>query len=179
MPQNPAAAQADLALVVEHLSVDFGEVRVLQDVSFSVEQGTTLAVVGPNGAGKTLLLRALIGSVQSRGNITWAPGTRLGYVPQQLDLQRNLPVTGFDLLNAKADVAGSPASDITSALALVELAATIAEQPIGSLSGGEFQRLLLAFALMSSPTTLLFDEPTAGLDEPGMHAVYEVCTTSA
>ena len=142
-----------------------------------VPKGTSLAIIGPNGAGKTMLLRALIGSVRSRGSIRWAAGTRLGYVPQKLDLQRNLPLTGFDMLRAKADVTGAPASSVTDALRLVELGKAVGERPIGSLSGGEFQRLLLALALMSEPTTLLFDEPTAGLDEPGMRAVYDLLHT--
>lgn len=174
MPQNTSAAAAESALVVERLSVEFDERPVLRDLTFSVEKGTTLAIIGPNGAGKTVLLRALIGGLRSRGVIRWAPGTRLGYVPQKLDLQRDLPLTGLDLLRAKADVSSSPASEVANALQLVELTAPAAEQPIGTLSGGEFQRLLLAFALMGRPTMLLFDEPTAGLDEPGMHAVYDL-----
>jgi zinc transport system ATP-binding protein len=159
-------------LAVEHLSVAFGEVRVLGDLSFSVARGTTLAIIGPNGAGKTVLLRALIGAVPSSGVIRWARGTRLGYVPQKLDLERDLPLTGFDFLRAKAEVCRSPASDISDVLRLVELPESVARRTIGSLSGGQFQRLLLAFALMGRPSTLLFDEPTAGLDEPGMRAVY-------
>src|SRR5450759_649079 len=87
---------SDGALAVEHLSVAFGVVLVLGDLSFSVARGTTLAIIGPNGAGKTVLLRALIGAVPSSGVIRWARGTRLGYVPQKLDLERDLPLTGFD-----------------------------------------------------------------------------------
>jgi zinc transport system ATP-binding protein len=174
MSQNTSAVEAGSALAVERLSVDFDNRPVLRDLTFSVDKGTTLAIIGPNGAGKTVLLRALIGGLRSRGVIRWEPGTRIGYVPQKLDLQRDLPLTGLDLLRAKADVSGSPASEVANALQLVELTAPVAEQPIGTLSGGEFQRLLLAFALMGRPTMLLFDEPTAGLDEPGMHAVYDL-----
>ena len=167
-----AGAQSENALEVEHLSVAFDDVQVIRDLSFAIAPGTTLAIIGPNGAGKTVLLRALIGALPSSGLIKWAPSTRLGYVPQKLDLQRDLPLTGFDLLQAKADVCRSPASDVTDALRLVELTAVVARRTIGRLSGGDFQRLLLAFALMGRPSALLFDEPTAGLDEPGIHAVY-------
>jgi zinc transport system ATP-binding protein len=160
------------ALEIEHLSVAFEDSRILNDLSFSVPSGTTLAIIGPNGAGKSVLLRALIGAIPSRGTMRWAPGTRLGYVPQKLDLERGLPLTGFDLLHAKAEIRGSPPADVDDALKLVELRPEVAGQTIGALSGGEFQRLLLAFALMGQPTALLFDEPTASLDEPGVRAVY-------
>lgn len=73
--------------------------------------GTTLAIIGPNGAGKSILLRALIGAVPSRGTVRWAPGTTVGYVPQKLDLERDLPLTGFDLLYAKAEICGSPRAE--------------------------------------------------------------------
>jgi zinc transport system ATP-binding protein len=165
-------AQSGNALEVEHLSVAFDDMQVLRDLSFTVASGTTLAIIGPNGAGKTVLLRALIGTIPSNGLIRWAPGTRIGYVPQKLDLERDLPLTGLDFLQAKADICRSSASEITEVLRLVELKAEVARRTIGGLSGGDFQRLLLAFALMGQPTTLFFDEPTAGLDEPGIRAVY-------
>ncbi|WP_248359772.1 metal ABC transporter ATP-binding protein [Anaeromyxobacter oryzae] len=158
---------------VAHVGVSFGRTEVLRDVGFAVAEGTTLAIIGPNGSGKTVLLRALIGAVPHRGTIRWAPGTRTGYVPQKLDIERDLPITGEDFLRAKAAVARAPAQDVTRARELVELAADVARKPIGVLSGGQFQRLLLAFALVGRPTVLLFDEPTAGVDEPGQEQLYE------
>ncbi len=160
------------ALEVEHMSVMLDNVRVLSDVNFSVGTGTTLAIIGPNGAGKTVLLRTLIGALPCTGAIRWAPETRIGYVPQKLDLERDLPITAFDLLRAKADICRSSPNEILQALELVKLPTNVAKQTIGRLSGGEFQRVLLAFALMGRPSVLLFDEPTAGLDEPRVHAVY-------
>jgi zinc transport system ATP-binding protein len=160
------------ALEVEHLSVAFGATRVLDDLSFRVAAGTSLAIIGPSGAGKTVLFRALIGVVPSTGTIRFAAGTRIGYVPQKLDLQRDLPLTGLDFLNARADVSGVPSTDVTRVLNLVALDSRFAAQPLGTLSGGQFQRLLVAFALMGHPTLLLFDEPTAGIDEPGKEGIY-------
>jgi zinc transport system ATP-binding protein len=160
------------ALEIVRLTVSFGQTRVLDDLSLRVEAGTTLAIIGPNGAGKTVLFRALIGAVPASGTIRWAPDTRLGYVPQKLDIERDLPLTGLDLLRAKADVSRAPAGEIPRALGLVDLATDSAAKPIGTLSGGQFQRLLLAFALMGRPTVLLFDEPTAGIDEPGEEGIY-------
>jgi zinc transport system ATP-binding protein len=159
-------------LHVSNLSVRFGSKAVLEDLSFSVEAGSTLAVIGPNGSGKTVLFKALIGALPSEGTITWAPGTRIGYVPQKLDLERDLPISGRDFLRAKASVSQASPADVTHAMEVVHLGPAIAAQPIGTLSGGQFQRLLLAFALMGRPTVLLFDEPTASVDAPGEEGLY-------
>jgi zinc transport system ATP-binding protein len=111
--------------------------------------------------------------VPHHGTIRWAGGVRLGYVPQKLDIERDLPLSGADFLRAKAAVSGASGDEIGRALALVGLERDAAKKPIGSLSGGQFQRLLLAFALLAHPTVLLFDEPTAGVDERGGERIYE------
>jgi zinc transport system ATP-binding protein len=162
------------ALEVERLSVSFGNTRVLQDLSFAVAERSALAVIGPNGAGKTVLFRALIGALPHEGTIRWAAGTRIGYVPQKLDIERDLPISGRDLLRAKAAVSGTLPGDAERVLELVSLSPSVADQPIGTFSGGQFQRLLLANALMGRPNVLLFDEPTAGVDEPGEERLYEM-----
>ena len=161
------------ALEVEHLSVRLGDVEILRDLSFSVPKGSSLAVIGPNGSGKTILFRALIGAVPHDGTVRWAPDTRIGYVPQRLDLERNMPVTGEDLLRARARLAAARPSDIERVLSRVGLTREILGKAIGTLSGGQFQRLLMAFALLGDPTVLLLDEPTAGIDEPGQERVTE------
>jgi zinc transport system ATP-binding protein len=162
------------ALEVAHLSVSFGTNRVLDDLSFRVELGRSLAIIGPNASGKTVLFKALIGALPARGVIRWAPDTRIGYVPQKLDVERDLPLTGHEFLRAKANVLRVPADEIARALVLVGLSVGAAGLPIGTLSGGQFQRLLLAFALVGRPSVLLFDEPTAGVDEPGEHEIYSL-----
>jgi len=166
------------ALDVEHLTVRFGTKAVLENLSFSVPSGAGLAVIGPNGAGKTVLFQALAGAVPFEGTIRWAPGTRLGYVPQKLDLERDLPITGRDLLHARSRLGKcSPEADRDS-LARLSIAPDVLDTPIGALSGGQFQRLLMAYALRGDPTVLLLDEPTAGVDEPGQeqltHAVHRL-----
>lgn len=162
------------ALEVERLSVRLGETEVLRDLSFSVPAGTALAVIGPNGAGKTVLFRALVGSVAHQGRVRWAKGTRIGYVPQKLDIERDLPITGRDFLEAKAAVAGASPEAAQHALGLVGLSGGIVDKSVGAFSGGQFQRLLLACALMGGPNVLLFDEPTSGVDEPGEERLYEM-----
>ncbi len=155
------------AVEVDHLSVRLGDVDILRDLSFSVPVASSVAVIGPNGSGKTVLFRALIGAIPHTGSVRWAPGTRIGYVPQRLDLERDLPVTGRDLLLARARLASVAPSAIERALTRVGLAPDILGKLVGTLSGGQFQRLLMAFALLADPTVLLLDEPTAGVDEPG------------
>jgi len=165
---------ADSVVEVSHLAVRFGTSRILDDLSFRVPRGTSLAIIGPNGAGKTILFKALIGSIPFEGTVRWAPGVRIGYVPQKLDLERDVPITGVDFLRARAALARGSAADIARCLALVGVSPDVAEQPIGTLSGGQFQRLLVAFALVGDPNVLLLDEPTAGVDEPGQERLNEL-----
>jgi len=160
------------ALEVRSLSVSFGRVTVLRDLSFQLERGSVLAVIGPNGAGKTVLFKALVGMVHHAGLVRWGPGTRIGYVPQKLGVERDLPLTSLDLLQAKADVVGAPIDAIESALSMVGLGAAEARQAIGDLSGGQFQRLLLAVALIGYPSVLLLDEVTSGVDEAGQERAF-------
>lgn len=158
-------------LEVSHLSVSFDQTAILADLSFTVTRGDALAVIGPNGSGKTVLFRALIGAIPYKGTIRWAPAIRLGYVPQKLDIERDLPITGRDLLRAKLTISRAPRGEALQALKRVDLAEDVLRQPIGTMSGGQFQRLLVAFALIGKPHVLLLDEPAAGVDAPGQEAL--------
>jgi zinc transport system ATP-binding protein len=160
-------------LDVRGLTVRFGDVRVIDDLTFTVADGESLAIIGPSGSGKTVLFKALIGALPHEGTIRWAPDARVGYVPQKLDLERDLPITGADLLGAKRRVVRAAAADVRRTIDLVNLDAAVVGAPIGTLSGGQFQRLLLALAFLGRPSVLLFDEPTAGVDEPGEEMLYE------
>ena len=175
----------DNVLDVSHLSVRFGKAVVLDDLSFRVGRGRALAILGPNAAGKTVLFRALIGAIPFDGTVRWADGTRIGYVPQKLDLDRDVPITGNDFLQARALLAAQTGNAslrgrqkrdaaVAHVLDQVGVARSAAEQPIGTLSGGQFQRLLVAFALAGDPNVLLLDEPTAGVDEPGQERLNEL-----
>jgi zinc transport system ATP-binding protein len=161
-------------LEVKNLSISFGKVKILSNLSFSVKEASTLAVIGPNGAGKTLLFRALINAETYSGEIHWKKGVKIGYIPQKLDLERDLPITAFELLMAKATTMNLGHKEVEEALNLVELSLSAANQPIGNLSGGQFQRVLIAFAFIGEPNVLLFDEPTAGIDAPGQEKIYEL-----
>jgi len=161
------------ALAVVNLSVGFDRINVIERLSFAVPHATALAIIGPNGAGKSVLAKALIGALPYTGTIQWEAHTKLGYVPQKLDIERDLPITGRDFLRAKAAVVRASQVDITDALGLVGLTLESVALPLGALSGGQFQRLLVAAALIGHPTALLLDEPTAGVDEPGQDTLNE------
>ncbi len=158
-------------LNVEHLSVRYGATEVLRDVSLSVEPGEIVTIVGPNGSGKTTLLRAIVGAASATaGRITHAPGLALGYVPQRLHVDPTLPITVTRFLSLPG---GATRSDKVAALARAGVP-DLANRQMSQLSGGQLQRVLLARALVAKPQLLLLDEPTAGLDQPGSAAFYQL-----
>jgi zinc transport system ATP-binding protein len=97
----------------------------------------------------------LIGLIPHEGEIRWAPDARIGYVPQKLDLERDLPLTAMDLLSAQARIAKRDRSAVDEVTATVDFPEAMRARPIARLSGGHFQRLLVACALLGSPTVLL------------------------
>src|SRR3989344_4213213 len=108
-------------LEVKNLSVLYGKEKALENVSFSVDKGETIAVIGPNGSGKTTLLRALIGALPSKGEITIEKGVTIGYVPQKLDVGRNLPLTGGEFLNLAPRSEEKPAYSAKEIIRMVGL----------------------------------------------------------
>lgn len=161
-------------LDVAHLTIRFENSQPLHDITFSVAPGAVLAVIGPNGAGKTLLFRSIIGAIPFEGSVRWADNAKVGYVPQKLDLDRDIPITCRDFLSTQKTLAWVSDADISDVLAQVGISTTATKTPIGTLSGGQFQRLLIAFALLGKPNVLLLDELTAGVDEPGQKQLNEL-----
>lgn len=161
-------------LEVKSLKVRYGAQIILEDISFILEKGDTLAIIGPNGSGKTTLLRAILKAVAYEGEISLAGGARIGYVPQKIDLERDLPITVQEFLLLKSKKEASAAYSPRQVLELVNLPADFLKQRIGELSAGEFQRALIAWAVIDRPNLLLFDEPTASVDVAGQETVYEL-----
>lgn len=166
-------------LEVKNLSVSLGGVEVLHDVSFSVDESSMIAVIGPNGSGKTTLFRALMGMTPYTGEILWHKKVRFGYVPQRLEFDRLFPLTVRELflLRRKAGdfwLSGREAVEaIRNSLSHVH-AAHLIDRRIGTLSGGELQRVLIAYAIFERPDVLFFDEPTTGIDVAGEATAYSL-----
>jgi zinc transport system ATP-binding protein len=161
-------------LSVRNLTVSFGNREVIRDLTFQVTQGEVLAIIGPNGSGKTVLLRALLNQLPFSGAVRWAARANVGYVPQSIAADRQLPLQVRDLLNAKARILKLRPEAVTRAAQIVGLAPELLATRIGVLSGGQFQKALIAFALLGEPNVLLVDEPTASLDELAQEHVYEL-----
>jgi zinc transport system ATP-binding protein len=154
---------------LKNVSVTMGSQAALNNVSISIEPGEITTIVGPNGSGKTTLLRLVIGALAANsGEVIRAPGLNIGYVPQALKIDATLPMTVTRFLSLPKR---HTPEDTSAALARAG-AGHIAERQIMALSGGQFQRVLLARALLDQPQLLILDEPTTGLDQPGAAAFY-------
>lgn len=144
--------------------------QIIKDLSFEVNQKETVVILGPNGAGKSTLLKALLGLVPYSGEVSWA--TRdISYLPPQELLQRkNLLLNVKEFFSLKK-VSPEKASEI---LEQVGLDSSLLEKRFGSLSTGQFQRVIIAWALVNEPSVLLFDEPTSGIDVGGQETIYSL-----
>ncbi|MEP2640638.1 metal ABC transporter ATP-binding protein [Roseobacter sp.] len=164
---------------VEDVSLRYGARTVLSSVSLHVERGEIVTIVGPNGSGKTSLLRAIIGAVKPfQGRVVHGQGVRIGYVPQKLHIGDTLPITVSRFLKLPG---GAKATDIDQALIQAGVP-DLSKAQLSQLSGGQFQRVLLARALIGKPDILLLDEATQGLDQRGSASFYQqierVCETT-
>ncbi len=151
------------------LSIRLGGTTVLREVDLSIEPGEIVTIVGPNGSGKSTLLRALIGALPpAGGSVSRAPGLRIGYVPQKLAIDGSLPMTVRRFLSLPRRIADAQAARALDRAGVPDLG----RRQMTGLSGGQFQRVLLARALLEQPQLLLLDEATQGLDQPGSAAFY-------
>ncbi|MXY34939.1 MAG: metal ABC transporter ATP-binding protein [Boseongicola sp. SB0664_bin_43] len=161
-------------IYVEDLSVRYGASIVLRHVGLTVEPGEIVTIVGPNGSGKTSLFRAIIGATEpAAGQVKLKPGLRIGYVPQRLHIDPTLPIT-VERFMCLGDRVGR--RDCATALDAAGVPGLLKQQ-MSQLSGGEFQRVLLARALINRPEILLLDEATQGLDQLGSAAFYRQIET--
>jgi zinc/manganese transport system ATP-binding protein len=173
----------------ESVNVEQGEARigrrvVWSDVSIAIPNGEFTAILGPNGSGKTTLLRVLLGELGlakgTAGVLGQRPGalkSQIGYLPQRRHFDDGVRVRGIDIVRLGLDGArwGLPlrrsvGARVEEAVELVG-ASEYAKRPIGALSGGEQQRLLIAQALVSEPRLLILDEPLDSLDLPNQRAI--------
>lgn len=152
---------------LDQISLKQQDKVILHDVSLELQAGKVLTIIGPNGAGKSTLVRVLLGLQKPTSGKIWRkPNLKVGYVPQKININTLMPlsVKRFILLAGKGDVQ----------LALKEAGVEhLQEQDIQQLSGGEFQRVLIARALLRQPELLVLDEPAQGVDVLGQSELYE------
>jgi len=160
----------------DDVSLTLGGTPILQHVDLDVSAGSVHCVVGPNGGGKTSLVRSLLGQMPHHGDIRieWSNNRTIGYVPQALEFDRNMPMTVDDFM-AVTHAGYRPVFFGMSRYLKPDVGRVLADvgmqekrkRPLGNLSGGERQRILFAQAMLPEPGLLILDEPMAGIDEDG------------
>lgn len=180
IPHNKGC-DSSCCLRLQHVSVKVGGMPILEDVSMHVHCGELVALIGPNGAGKSTILKAILGQRDHEGVIAFAtPGLRhrkpprIGYVPQSPTFDPGDPVTVADLFAccmarrpAFLGLGKSMEETVLECLDRVH-GRELLHKRVGTLSGGELQRVLLALALEPVPNILILDEPLSGVDATGI-----------
>jgi zinc transport system ATP-binding protein len=134
-----------------------------------VSEGEIVSIIGPNGAGKTSLLKLLLGLIKpERGSIERRPGLRIGYLPQKASIDTVLPLSVERMMTLTEAFSRK---EVEKALAETGVSSLI-DEPVQTLSGGEFQRMMLARALLRNPELLVLDEPAQGVDHLGEAELY-------
>jgi len=171
LASTPVANQASTLLVASSINKNFGEKKILENISLSIEEGQIVTLIGPNGAGKTTLVRIALGLVQpDTGSIYHRDSLRIGYMPQRVHVEPTLPLTVsrfLQLANRKDKAL------LANTLADLKIA-HLQSQQLTAISGGELQRVLLARALLRKPELLILDEPAQGVDLAGQAELYRL-----
>ena len=173
-------------LRVENVSVKIGSDRILKDVNLHVHCGELAALIGPNGAGKSTFLKAVLGEQEYEGIIAFSePGKRskkprIGYVPQSPAFDPSDPISVSDLfaccMSRRPAFLGLGKAMEEFVLECLERVhgEDLIHKRVGTLSGGELQRVLLALALEPMPNILILDEPLSGVDIEGMVSLMDM-----
>jgi len=160
-----------MLIKINALNVQYGGKKVLQNLDLYLTKREIVTIVGPNGSGKTTLFKAIIGTAPiSSGKVKLKPNLKIGYVPQQLNIDGSLPLTVSRFLQIAQS---NDEKSLKEALEMVGIEDILKAQ-ISKLSGGQMQRVLLARAIINQPDVLLLDEATRGLDQPGAAAFYRL-----
>ncbi|ADR51884.1 putative high-affinity zinc uptake system ATP-binding component of ABC transporter protein [Candidatus Liberibacter solanacearum CLso-ZC1] len=155
-------------------SVHKNGIQILHDINFTIKSGEIVTLIGPNGSGKSTIAKLITGIIKpSTGNIIHNPKLIIGYVPQKVIIENTLPLS---LMRFITLTTSSSQEDIIEILKKVNLNGK-QNRNIRDLSGGEFQRALLAKALLRKPNLLVLDEPLQGIDFPGELTLYELISS--
>jgi zinc transport system ATP-binding protein len=162
---------------VKNLSVAFDGNTILENITFEVEKGDVVSIIGPNGSGKTTLVRAMLGLVEHTGTVTLNAKPfkehlgDIGYVPQRFDFDRTFPISVEEFLVISGYRPDPPwRQEVYREFGI----SALLRKKLGTLSGGQMQRVLIASSLLKSPQILILDEPTAGVDIEGAASFYEL-----
>jgi zinc transport system ATP-binding protein len=170
---------------VDRVSYDYGQDMILDDISFSVEEGDLLGIIGPNGAGKTTLFNCMLGLVEGyRGKIEiFGEDIRknrrkvlqqIGYVPQKKFIEEGFPATVWEIVSLGAAATRKPSREkVIWALETVGMV-DYGKRRIGELSGGQQQRVFIAKALVNDPRLLILDEPATAIDVEAQNKFYSL-----
>jgi zinc transport system ATP-binding protein len=165
------AGKKQILLQTHNLSLVTGERELLSNITLTVSAGEIVTVIGPNGAGKTTLLRVLLGLIPlNKGSIFKKPNLKIGYLPQKVSVDPILPLSVSRIMKLTGNY-----SSMQIKTALEETGvASLRDKPVFQLSGGEFQRVMLARALLRSPELLVLDEPVQSVDYMGESELYKL-----
>lgn len=167
----PPAAKADILVALHGVGIERAGRWLVRGIDLEVRRGEIVTLIGPNGSGKSTVAKAAIGiHAADEGRIERLASLRIGYVPQRLSVDATLPLTVERLLCLTSRLSGR---ERQAALALVGIG-HLARAQVHRLSGGEFQRALLARAIARQPNLLVLDEPLQGVDFGGEIALYEL-----
>ncbi|MCX8104784.1 MAG: metal ABC transporter ATP-binding protein [Ignavibacterium album] len=172
---------------VKNLSLSYGDIKILENLNFSVPENSFVSIVGPNGAGKTTLMKILLGLIKDySGEIKIFEKKpdeinpqMIGYVPQIKTMDRNFPALAIELVASGLlrkwpwSVGGKEKDNSLKALSLVK-AEHLAYRPLAELSGGELQRVCLARSIVRNPKLVVLDEPATGIDAIGEADLYNL-----
>ena len=161
----------DAILTVSNLQIAYEDQQIISDLSFTVKKRDILIILGPNGAGKTTLLRALQNLLPYQGSVSWN-AQKIFYLPPQEFLKRkNLPPLNIEEFYAFKT---SDSNAIKSMIVDVGLDESLLNHQFSELSTGQFQRMLIGWALLDNPDVLILDEPTSGIDLGGEETIYSL-----
>ena len=160
----------EILIKLENVGINQDNKWLVHDVSLEIERGKILTLIGPNGSGKTTTAKIALGIHKNiKGKVT-KNTNKIGYVPQKISIDWTLPIRVIDFMSLTQTL---QFDEVVSALRLTEVE-HLKHNDLRSLSGGEFQRVLMARAIAKKPDLLVLDEPVQGVDFTGEIALYEL-----